>query len=67
MSKLQSFHKPTAGTIDYREGHFKNNAKTRIEQNNDQVLRNRRYQIEGETEFAQDYRYKHYQQNLMRI
>ena len=40
VSELQSFHRPTAGTIDYREGHFKDNAKIRLEQNNDQVLRN---------------------------
>ena len=39
MSELQNFHKPTAGTIDYKEGHFKDNAKIRLEQN-DRVLRN---------------------------
>ena len=58
-SKLQRFHKPTAGTIDYREGNFKDNAKIRLEQKNDPVLRSRRYKIEGqsydETEFTQDY------------
>ena len=42
VSELQTFHKPTAGTINYREGHFKDNAKIRLEQNNDQVLRNLR-------------------------
>ena len=71
VSELQNFHKPTAGTIDYREGHFKDNAKIRLEQNNDPVLRNLRYKIEGEsydeTAFTQDYRYKHYLQNIMRI
>ena len=69
--ELQTFHKPTAGTINYREGHFKDNAKIRLEQNHDEVLRNFRAKIEGEpyeeTEFTQDYRYKHYLQNIMRI
>ena len=71
VSELQTFHKPTAGTINYREGHFKDNAKIRLEQNNDQVLRNLRYKLEGEpydeTEFTQDYRYKHYLQNITRM
>ena len=71
VSELQNFHKPTAGTIDYRKGHFKDNTKIRLEQNNDPVLRNLRARIEGqsydETEFTQDYRYKHYLQNLPRI
>ena len=69
--ELQTFHKPTAGTINYREGHFKDNAQIRLEQNNDEVLRNLRAKIEGEpydeTEFTQDYRYKHYLQNITRI
>ena len=69
--ELQTFHKPTAGTINYREGHFKDNAKIRLEQNNDEVLRTLRAKIEGEpydeTQFTQDYRYKHYLQNIMRI
>ena len=69
--ELQTFHKPTAGTINYREGHFKDNAKIHLEQNNDEVLRNLRAKIEGEhydeTQFTQDYRYKHYLQNIMRI
>ena len=71
VSELQTFHKPTAGTINYREGHFKGNAKIRLEQNNDQVLRNLRYKLEGEpydeTESTQDYRYKHYLQNITSI
>ena len=71
VSELQTFHKPTAGTINYREGHFKDNAKIRLEQNNDEVLRNLRAKIEGEpfdeTQFTQDYRYKHYLQNITRI
>ena len=57
VSELQNFHKPTAGTINYREGHFKDNVKIRLEQNNDPVLRNLRAIIEGqdfnETEFTQ--------------
>ena len=71
ISELQNFHKPTAGTIDYREGHSKDNAKTRLEQNNDPVLRNLRAKIQGEpydeTALTQDYRYKHYLQNIPRI
>ena len=27
ITELPIFHKPTAGTIDYREGHFRDNAK----------------------------------------
>ena len=38
VSELQKFHKTTAGTIDYREGHFKDNAKRRLAQNNDPVF-----------------------------
>ena len=71
VSELQTFQKPTAGTINYREGHFKDNAKIRLEQNNDEVLRKLRAKIEGEpydeTQFTQDYRYKHYLQNILRI
>ena len=71
MSELQNFHKPTAGTVDYREGHFKENAKIRLEQNNDPVLRNLRARTEGEpydeAAFTQDYRYKHYLPNIPRI
>ena len=69
--ELQTFHKPTARTINYSEGHFKDKAKIRLERNNDEVLRNLRAKIEGEpydeTQFTQDYRYKHYLQNIMRI
>ena len=61
MSELQNFHKPTAGKIAYREGHFKDNAKIRLQRNNDPVLRNLRAKIEGEpydeTALTQDYRY----------
>ena len=48
ITELQNFHKPTAGTIDYREGHFRDNAKIRLEQNNDPVLRNLTAKIESE-------------------
>ena len=48
ITELQNFHKPIAGTIDYREGHFRDNAKIRSEQNIDPVLRNLRAKIEGE-------------------
>ena len=71
VSELQNFHEPTAGTVDYREGHFKDNAKICLEQNNDPVLRNHPARIAGEsydeTEFTQDYRYKHYLQIIPRI
>ena len=39
VSELQNFHKPTAGAIDYRERHLGDNAKIRLEQNNDPVIR----------------------------
>ena len=68
VSELQNFHKPTAGKIDYREGHFKDNAKIRLEQNKDPVLHNLRAKIGGvpydETAFTQDHRHEHYLQNI---
>ena len=73
IPELPIFHKPTAGTIDYREGHFRDNAnaKIRLEQNNDLVLRNLRAKIEGEpfdeSAFTRDNRYQHYLQNKPRI
>ena len=71
ITELQNFHKATAGTIDYREGHFRDNAKIRLEQNNDPVLRNLRAKVEGEpfdeSAFTQDNRYQHYLQNIPRI
>ena len=71
ITELLNFHKPTAGTIDYREGHFRDNAKIRLEQNNDQFLRNLRAKIEGEpfdeSAFTQDNRYQLYLQNIPRI
>ena len=38
ITELQNVHKPTAGTINYREEHFRDNAKIRLEQNNDSVF-----------------------------
>ena len=71
ITELLNFHKPNAGTIDYREGHFRDNAKIRLEQNNDQFLRNLRAKTEGElfdeSAFTQDNRYQHYLQNIPRI
>ena len=71
LTELQNFHKSTAGTINYREGHFRDNAKIRLEQNNDPVLRNLRAKIEGEpfdkSAFTQDNRYQHYLQNKPHI
>ena len=34
-TELQNFHKPTAGTIKYRNENFRDNAKIRLEQIND--------------------------------
>ena len=71
VSELQQFHKPTSGLISCSSGHFKDNARIRLEQNNDIVLRNLRAKIEGdpfnENELASDYRYHHYLQNITRI
>ena len=71
ITELQNFHKPTAGTINYREGHFRNNAKVRLEQKNDPVLGNLRAKNEGElldeSAFTQDNRYQHYLQNIPRV
>ena len=38
ITELQNFHKPTAGTINYREGHFRDIAKIRLEQKYDPIL-----------------------------
>ena len=71
VSELQQFHKPTSGLISCSSGHFKDNARIRLEQNNDIVLRNLRAKIEGEpfdeNELASDFRYQHYLQNITRI
>ena len=71
VSELQQFHKPTSGLISCSSAHFKDNARIRLEQNNDIVLRNLRAKIEGEpfdeNELASDFRYQHYLQNITRI
>ena len=69
--QYQTFNRPTAGTHSYREGHFKDNARIRTEQNNNDDLRNLRNKLEGqqynETQLNSDYRYKHHLQNLPKI
>ena len=71
ITELQHFHKPTSGLNTCSEGHFRDNAKIRLEQNNAIVLRNLRAKIEGhpfdEHELASDSRYHHYLQNIARI
>ena len=71
VTELQHFHKPTSGLNTCSEGHFRDNARIRLEQNNDIVLRNLRAKIEGnpfdENDLASDYRYHHYLQNFTRI
>ena len=71
VSELQQFHKPTSGLVSVSSGYFRDNARIRLEQNNDIVLRNLRAKIEGdpfnENELASDYRYHHYLQNITRI
>ena len=70
VTELQQFHKPTSGLNTCSEGHFRDNARIRLEQNNDIVLRNLRAKIEGnpfdENDLASDYRYQHYLQNITR-
>ena len=46
VTELQQFHKPTSGSNTCSEGHFRDNARIRLEQNNDIVLRNLRAKIE---------------------
>ena len=71
VSELQQFHKPTSGLISCSSGYFKDNARIRLEQNNDIVLRNLGEKLEGspfdENELASDYRYQHYLQSRTRI
>ena len=71
ISELKQFHKPTSGLISCSSGYFKDNARIRLEQNNDVVLRNLRAKIEGnpldENELASDYRYLHYLKNITGI
>ena len=45
-AKLQQFHRPTSGLNTCSEGHFRDNARNRLEQNKDIVLRNLRDKIE---------------------
>ena len=62
ITELQTFHKSTAGTMNYREG---------LEQINDLVRRNLRAKIEGElfdeSALTQDNLYQHYLQKIRRI
>ena len=71
VTELQYIHKPTSGLNTCSEGHFRDNARIRLEQNNDIVFRNLRAKIEGdpfdENELASDYRYQHFLQNITRI
>ena len=71
VSELQQFHKPTSRLNSASSGSCKDNARSRLEQNNDIVRRNLRSKIEGESfdknQLASDYRYQHYLQNLSRI
>ena len=71
VNELQQFHKPTSGLISCSSGHFKDNARIRLEQNNDVGLRNLRAKLEGnpfdKNELASDHRYQHYLQNITRI
>ena len=72
ISELQQFYKPTSGLISCSSEYFKDHARIRLEQNNnDVVLKNLRAKIEGnpfdENELASDYRYQHYLQNITRI
>ena len=71
LTELEQFHKPTSDLNTCSEGHFRDSARIRLEQNNDIVLRNLRAKIEGnlfnENDLASDYRYQHYLQNITRI
>ena len=71
ITQLQKYHQPTSGIQRDKYTQFKDNARIRIEQNNDMVLRNLRKIIEKqdyeETEYQSDTRYKHYNQNHKRI
>ena len=71
VTELQHFDKPTSGLNTCSEGHFRDKARIRLEQNNDIALRNLRAKVEGnhfdENDLASDYRYQHYLQNIIRI
>ena len=62
VTELQQFHKPTSGLNLASDGDFRDNARIRLEQNNDIVLRNLRAKQEGnpfkENDLASDYRYQ---------
>ena len=71
VAEIQQFHKHTWGLNSVSSGYFKDNARNRLEQNNDILRRNLRAKIEGnpfnEKELASHYRYQHYLQNITRI
>ena len=70
VSELKQFHRPTSGLISFSLGYFKDNARIRLEQNNDTVLRNLGEKSKDsfdENELASDYRHQHYLQNITRI
>ena len=69
--EIQQYHQPTAGTYQHKFGHFKDNAVIRIEQNNDQVLRNLRALTEKQpvdkNKLNSDFRYSHFLNNMSRL
>ena len=71
VTELQHFHKPTSGLNLASEVHFRDNARIRLEQNNDIVHGNLRAKSEGnpfdENELDSDYRYQHYLQKLQKL
>ena len=71
LTELQHFHQPTSGLNTCSAGHFRDNARIKLGQNNDVVLRNLRSKIKGnpfgENDLAFDYRYQHYHQNITKI
>ena len=70
VTEFQQFHKSTSGLNLASEGHFRDNARFRLEQNNDIVLRNLRAKLErnpfNENDLASNYRYQHYLENITR-
>ena len=68
---FQSYNNSTNLHQDCSSGYFKDNARIRLEQNNDIVLRNLRAKLKGnpfdENELASDHRHQHYLQNITRI
>ena len=65
VSEVQQYHHPTAGTYQHKFGHFKDNSKIRIEQNNATqcseicVIWFEKQSI-NENEFKSDSRHSHY-------